>query len=227
MSTATILSIQQPVDVSEGVREYFCVDSTFRKWWDAAMLFCILFQISVVPILLSDVFNEPFVIKHTPSLVLSYIFDMAVVVDVIFRSRFFSYSENGVTWHDPSHILTHYMKTENVWIEAMVVFPFDLIALAVGGKFIPFLRLSKVLRFAKLTHYTSEVERHAGVKLSFETRRMITMFFALFQVGRTRRISNETNTCWLFSLYFPTNVSTGLLFCAAFALERMSLSVRG
>lgn len=180
--TATLLSIQQPVDISEKVHPSFRVDSTFRKWWDGVMLLSILFQITVVPILLSDVFNEPFILHHTTSLALSYIMDVVVIVDVVLRARFFSYSENGVTWHDSSHILTHYLHTEMWRLELLVVFPLDLLALGVGSKMLPFLRLTKVLRFAKLSHYTSQVEKHVGISLSFETRRMLVMFFALYQV---------------------------------------------
>jgi hypothetical protein len=74
----------------------------------------------------------------------------------------------------------------NIYLEILSLLPLDIFVLFYGMGFIGVLRFLKLIRLRKLPTYGGLVEsivrETTGIVLSFEFRRLIMMYFALFQV---------------------------------------------
>ena len=182
------------VKLEDGLaRPIFRIDSAFRQCWDTTMLLSIVLQLLIIPLLLADSFNDTLLSKHAVLFALSYMMDILYMMDVCLRALYFAYTKNGVVWSARQHIWRHYLSTDSYWLDIIIILPLDILAIGLGKKYLPLLRVLKALRVSKLSHYAATVERHfsahIGWSLSFEARRMLMMFFALFQVSVNQYIS--------------------------------------
>jgi CRP-like cAMP-binding protein len=161
-------------------------DSSYRISWDNFIFLCIIFYAISIPYLFSHSFDPTFYVKDENLLILCYMVDIIMLLDLGFRSSLFPYVVDGVKMDKFRDIWTKYKNTENIMYEILSNIPFDLLSIIVGVQFIPLIRFMKIFHLRRLYIYWMKFERFIEINLklsiSFESRRFIKLYFALFNL---------------------------------------------
>lgn len=175
------------VNKTERINPHFKPGSQFRKLWNISLFFGLLFYVTSNALILADMFAPNFFQLHKGKILFSFTFDVMFLIDHYLRAREFYYISDGICILEKDKIYEHYLKHENIVLSIITAIPYDFICFAYGVKFFPITRLIKLLRLRKLSQFGGLVETfvrdYTGFILSFEMRRVVIMYFALFQVA--------------------------------------------
>lgn len=100
------------------------------RWriWDAVMVLMRLWTLITVPMYSAWLYQ----FSSTPMVVLGYVHDAAVLLNVVLMSRRSFLNEYGEEIADPARIRSHYMRSAGGYWELLGVIPFDLVPLLMG-----------------------------------------------------------------------------------------------
>eukprot|EP00003_Mantamonas_plastica_P032470 TRINITY_DN882_c0_g1_i3.p1 TRINITY_DN882_c0_g1~~TRINITY_DN882_c0_g1_i3.p1 ORF type:complete len:262 (+),score=16.03 TRINITY_DN882_c0_g1_i3:59-844(+) len=162
--------------VNEASWDFIHPHSRFRRNWDRIVLGCIMYNAFIL------MFRFSFKVEFELNLFLlvEYMMDLFFVVDVFLNFRT-GFTHAGSVVRDRERIFSHYV---NNWftVDFISAFPFDIIALVVGGfKVIALLRLPKIIRVARFFNYFRIWEN--DINLNSNLVRLVKMFLGIFLIS--------------------------------------------
>eukprot|EP00924_Labyrinthula_sp_SR-Ha-C_P006020 snap_masked-scaffold_14-processed-gene-11.42-mRNA-1 protein AED:1.00 eAED:1.00 QI:0/0/0/0/1/1/3/0/1867 len=178
------LDLDEPLE--PGWEKIFEPASTFRSSWNTFQFLCVWHSSMINPLRIAFFYEqEEFPLLFTLMYGLDWALDLAFLVDVILRSRYFSYYREGVLIADSSFIFRNYIENDFRLTDLVIVLPLDFFALLGSEyfKFLPWLRLFKSLRMIKFSHYYNcikDIFERRKIALSNAIHRLIKIFFGLF-----------------------------------------------
>lgn len=110
---------------------------------------------------------------------LDWIFDILFIIDIIFRSQMFGFVREGIVIRDKFRIFENYRESESIFLDVLVSFPIDLIAIK-HTSFLPYLRLTKLFRMSYIMAYYDLATSYMAARritISNAMHRIIKIFF--------------------------------------------------
>lgn len=138
----------------------FHPNSSFRAVWDLFALFCYLYYIFSLPLMVMKFLEGQKFQSNLTSFIVSYIIDMFFIVDLCLRYNYFMYFEEGLVIFDKERIRRKFMKERSIAREIFAVIPIDILVLLVNTQFSFLFRLSKLLRLPQSLKSVDDFNRH-------------------------------------------------------------------
>lgn len=169
--------------------ELFHPNSSFRVFWNLINLVSTIYLAVTVPLRLSfftDPTDNPIWIWIGLEFV---IVDLFFLADLYMRSRYFIVMEEGRLVTDSSEIFSVYVRS---WLpfDAISSLPIDAIALLInpdiGIVTHSFLRVPRLVRLLRLSHYLESLDRffyHKRIKVSFAAMQVFRAFLMLLLIN--------------------------------------------
>ena len=171
---------------ARGLRTAFVPDSLFRRTWDVVLLVASSYYCCFLPYWVAISFPPQLsggFLENYAGLSASYFFDGIFLIDTFLRFNFFFFKEEGILVVDPERIRLKFHKDTSIAFEVVCGIPWDALAFAIGGKYSPMLRCTKLPRLYHLPKLVQNVERNAQrlcVILSAPFRRLLNLNVAMF-----------------------------------------------
>ena len=160
-------------------KRHFEPDSNFRVAWNLALLAGVLVQAFAIPLRLA--FNVTYTGNWFGSYIPDWIIDLIFIVDIFFKCRLFAFNMEGILIKDKSRIFQRYRKRGFLY-DVLASFPLDLLAIVLGGTYLPALRMNKVFRFVNLPKYFIVLQHYLAsrrINLSNAFYRLFKIFLAV------------------------------------------------
>uniref|UniRef100_H3HCE5 Cyclic nucleotide-binding domain-containing protein n=1 Tax=Phytophthora ramorum TaxID=164328 RepID=H3HCE5_PHYRM len=145
--------------------------SNFRKWWEHARLFSIVFVIFEVPLYcVFDADTFPFGEKSKYSLqsMTSILVEGFFIADFVFRARFFAYIDQLalITVSDPSYIFDAYRES-GLWRDLLAILPLPLVVEFIvkrGSGWTMWLHMSRLVRLFRARYLQQTIVEFAHLR---------------------------------------------------------------
>ncbi|KAK1942790.1 cGMP-gated cation channel alpha-1 [Phytophthora citrophthora] len=163
--------------------------SNFRKWWEHARLFSLVFVVFEVPLYcVFDADTFPFGHKSVYSLqsMASILVELYFVLDFVFRARFFAYVDQLalITVSDASYILDAY-REKGLWLDLLAIVPVPLVVEFVVGRgggstmWLHMTRLVRLIRSRYLQHTIQEFSHLRGLSSKVQQAGTMLLYVTL------------------------------------------------
>lgn len=161
--------------------------SKFREWWNNCIFFALLFYLTSIALLLTGIFHSQFMQHYLALLIISYIVDFFLIIDIIFQAGCFQVYDEGILLVSRKEIYSYFLKTHNLFFLSCWLIPYDvIIGFAVDIKLLPICRLLKLLHMHRFFLVADEciesLSRFFNIQFSFEFIRFIALYLLLFEV---------------------------------------------
>ncbi|ETM01631.1 hypothetical protein L917_01804 [Phytophthora nicotianae] len=145
--------------------------SSFRKYWEHARLFSLVFVVFEVPLYcVFDADTFPFGAKSKYSLqsLTSIFVEAFFVVDFVLRARFFAYVDQLalITVSDPSYILEAY-RENGLWFDLLAIVPLPLVVEFVvhrGHGWTMWLQISRLIRLLRARYLQQTIQEFSHIR---------------------------------------------------------------
>ncbi|GMF51410.1 unnamed protein product [Phytophthora fragariaefolia] len=145
--------------------------SNFRKWWEHARLFSIIFVLFEVPLYcVFDADTFPFGVKsmYSAQSMVSILVEAFFVMDFVFRARFFAYVDQLalITVNDASYIFDAY-RENGMWIDLLAIVPVPLVVEFVvrrGSGWTMWLHLTRLVRLFRSRYLNHTIQEFAHIR---------------------------------------------------------------
>lgn len=162
---------------------FFRPGCLFRNIWDCFVFVALLYYLFVSPLLLSESFASPFVEKHIGMLIISYVCDAIMAVNLLFNVFFFGFIKDGLVVNGRNEICANFCKKKNIYLESFFIIPLDLIAYGFNVNCIPVIRLLKLYHIRIIRAQAAKVEKALQFKSTsgtFQASRLSYLFCCLY-----------------------------------------------
>ncbi|KAG4055388.1 hypothetical protein PC123_g9523 [Phytophthora cactorum] len=145
--------------------------SSFRKYWEHARLFSLVFVVFEVPLYcVFDADTFPFGTKSIYSLqsMTSILVEAFFVVDFVFRARFFAYVDQLalITVSDSSYIFDAY-RENGLWLDLLAIIPVPLVVEFVvnrGHGWTMWLQISRLIRLLRSRYLQQTIQEFSHIR---------------------------------------------------------------
>ncbi|GMF21051.1 unnamed protein product [Phytophthora lilii] len=157
--------------------------SNFRKWWEHARLFSLIFVVFEVPLYcVFDADTFPFGKKsiYSAQSMVSILVEAFFVVDFVLRARFFAYVDQLalITVSDASYIFDAY-RENGLWLDALAIIPVPLIVefmVVRGSGWTMWLHITRLVRLFRARYMQHTIQEFAHIRgLSSKAQQAGTM----------------------------------------------------
>eukprot|EP00742_Colponemidia_sp_Colp-10_P009640 GILJ01010531.1.p1 GENE.GILJ01010531.1~~GILJ01010531.1.p1 ORF type:complete len:2063 (+),score=307.09 GILJ01010531.1:68-6256(+) len=164
---------------------HFLPNSPFRRSWLVVIFTGLMYCAVMSPLSLMYFYTtwDEFDSIRTSFFTVDYIMDLVFLADIVLQARFFAFREDGVLKQDPALIFQKYKKS-SLYYDVVGILPLDVLVLipGIGFRFLPLLRLNRILRLSTLFQYTREASDYLqskGIHISEAAKRVTKLFFCL------------------------------------------------
>ncbi|KAG6617609.1 Voltage-gated Ion Channel (VIC) Superfamily [Phytophthora cinnamomi] len=145
--------------------------STFRKWWEHARLFSLIFVVFEVPLYcVFDADTFPFGNKSPYSVqsMVSVLVEVFFVMDFVLRAQFFAYVDQLalITVNDSSYIFDLY-RENGMWIDLLAIVPVPLVVEFVvrrGSGWTMWLHLTRLVRLLRGRYLQQTIQEFSHIR---------------------------------------------------------------
>lgn len=149
------------MDTEEGGEEgalHTCWNATFRTIWEYIQLIILFYNIICIPLRIGmyDHYSTDFTSFSIAWGVVDYVTDILLLIDIFLRARFFIPFEIEQMFQISRIDIWHMYRRGKFTMDMAASIPLDLIAIYTGVEYLPFLRLNKILRLHRASHYVQQ-----------------------------------------------------------------------
>jgi hypothetical protein len=152
------------------------------------MLASITVQLIVLPLYIANMLDSHWFENYFGSLVISYVADLLCAIDLICRTRYFYYLQDGILYTKTFQIFDHYKSRGYLLIacDILSILPLDVFVFATGLTYLPVLRGFKLLQAFRLPELLYALEKkirnEIGLSLTNTTKSILQNMLFLVAV---------------------------------------------
>eukprot|EP00592_Proboscia_alata_P010539 CAMPEP_0194364498 /NCGR_PEP_ID=MMETSP0174-20130528/12409_1 /TAXON_ID=216777 /ORGANISM="Proboscia alata, Strain PI-D3" /LENGTH=2019 /DNA_ID=CAMNT_0039138563 /DNA_START=856 /DNA_END=6918 /DNA_ORIENTATION=- len=144
---------------TKGFQKHAHPTSYFRKLWFGTMFIAVIYYTFAIPLNMMKCVEDVIFPHMTFMLSFGYLVDVIWIVDIIFKSNFFMYTDEGIIVHDKEYIRKNFLANHNLPKEVITALPIDIVALIFGSRYCNILRVTKIVRAFDVFAYLKEAEK--------------------------------------------------------------------
>lgn len=134
-------------------------ESVFRFSWDMVMLFCFIFYLFSLPVMLMNYLDGASFQDSIVHFFLSYLVDAFFLVDAYLRFNHFMYYEEGLVIFEKKRIRHKYLKEHNMFWEFISLLPLDFLSIFIKRRYQYIFRSTKLLKLKNFRRSLRVFER--------------------------------------------------------------------
>jgi hypothetical protein len=173
------IGVSLKLEESNYITVWFHPESRIMMLWRVVVAFAVLYYMFSAPLLLSISFDDNIFSQHLTLLVVCYLSDLTMIVNLVMAMFYFPFIKDGIVVSKSSEIFLFYRSNHLIFLDILALLPYDLFAIYLGPNFIPLLRLPRLYLVLQTTRYLNELK---GFSETMITGQLLVLVWWLYML---------------------------------------------